>query len=289
MKALFYPDLHKNNAYECIKNAAEILSCCGVSLMFDNIHAETFAKYDNAVFGKYEELIANADIVIAAGGDGTMMRCAKSIGDCGALMLGINTGRLGFLASLEQDELHLLQKLADGEYSVNEHIMLNVCLISGENVKYSDVALNEVVVSRAASHMCDFKIWVDDALVSETRADGVMLSTPTGSTAYALSAGGPLIEPYLECIEFMPICPHSLFSRPMLLSPHRCIKIVPDYSRYDKIELSCDGKKPVLLAHDDYVTVKMSDRKIRFVEIKNNSFFDSVNTKLIKPLKSYEI
>lgn len=288
MKALFYHDLHKNNAYECIKQAAEILSGCGVEIMFDESCIAAFASLEKAVYGKYDELLKNADVVIAAGGDGTMMRCAKSLGSSKVLMLGINTGRLGFLASLEQSELFMLEKLALGEYSVNEHMMLDVRLCSDDEVKLSDSVLNEVVVSRAASHMCDFKIWVDDTLVSETRADGVMLSTPTGSTAYALSAGGPLIEPYLECIEFIPICSHSLFSRPMLLSPHRCIKIMPDYSRYDKIEISCDGKKPVALMHNDYVTVQMSDKKIRFVEIKKDSFFDSVNKKLIKPLKTYE-
>ncbi len=288
MKALFYHDLHKNNAYECIKQAAKILSGCGVEIMFDESCIAAFASIEKAVYGKYDELLKTADVVIAAGGDGTMMRCAKSLGSSRALMLGINTGRLGFLASLEQSELFMLEKLAFGEYAVNEHMMLDVKLRSSDTVKLSDSVLNEVVVSRAASHMCDFKIWVDDTLVSETRADGVMLSTPTGSTAYALSAGGPLIEPYLECIEFIPICSHSLFSRPMLLSPHRCIKIMPDYSRYDKIEISCDGKKPVALMHNDYVTVQMSDKKIRFVEIKNDSFFDSVNKKLIKPLKTYE-
>lgn len=288
MKALFYHDLHKNNAYECIKQAAVILSGCGVEIMFDESCIAAFASLEKAVYGKYDELLKTADVVIAAGGDGTMMRCAKSLGSSKVLMLGINTGRLGFLASLEQSELFMLEKLALGEYAVNEHMMLDVRLCSNDTVKLSDSVLNEVVVSRAASHMCDFKIWVDDTLVSETRADGVMLSTPTGSTAYALSAGGPLIEPYLKCIEFIPICSHSLFSRPMLLSPHRCIKIMPDYSRYDKIEISCDGKKPVALMHNDYVTVQMSDKKIRFVEIKKDSFFDSVNKKLIKPLKTYE-
>ncbi len=289
MKALFYHDLHKNNAYECIKQAAEILSKCGVEILFDNSNIEAFAFLDKAIFGRYDELLNDADVVIAAGGDGTMLRCAKSLGNSKALMLGINTGRLGFLASLEQNELFLLEKLAGGDYAVNEHMLLDVklCAQNG-SVKHFDSVLNEVVVSRASSHMCDFGIWVDDTLVSQTRADGVMLSTPTGSTAYALSAGGPLIEPYLECIEFIPICSHSLFSRPMLLSPHRCIKILPDYSRYDKIEISCDGKKPILLMHNDFVTVQMSDKKIRFAEIKGDSFFDSINKKLIKPLKAYD-
>lgn len=286
MKALFYHDLHKNNAYECVKQAAELLSSCGVEIMFDISAVKAFAMLEKAVFGSYDELLENADVVIAAGGDGTMLRCAKSLGNSKAVMLGINTGRLGFLASLEQNELHLLKNLANGEYSVNEHMMLDVKLCARNGLqKYSDSVLNEVVVSRASSHMCDFGIWVDDTLVSQTRADGVMLSTPTGSTAYALSAGGPLIEPYLECIEFIPICSHSLFSRPMLLSPHRCIKILPDYSRYDKIEISCDGKKPIPLMHNDFVTVCMSDKKIRFAEIKGDSFFDSINKKLIKPLK----
>ena len=286
MKAVFYPDLHKNNAFDCAVRVCEILIQSGIDMYFDNKFADTFANINGLNFCDFDLQLNEFDVVIAAGGDGTIMRCAKKLAGTDILMLGINTGRLGFLASIEQNELELLSKLSSGEYGVNEHMMLTVSICNEITVKSSFVALNEVVVSRASAHMCDMKVCVDDSLLSEVRADGVMLSTPTGSTAYALSAGGPLIEPHLECIEFITICPHSLFARPMLLAPSRNIKILPDYSRYDKIELSCDGNKGVALEHGDFVTVKMSDKKIKFVEIKKNTFFDSVNEKLIKPLKS---
>lgn len=286
MKAVFYPDLHKNNAFECAEKVCNILIQSGIEMYFDVKFANAFSHINNLNFCDFSAQLNEFDVVIAAGGDGTIMRCAKKLAGTNILMLGINTGRLGFLATLEQNELELLKQLSTGEFTVNEHMMLSACINNENGVKSRFFALNEVVVSRSSAHMCDLRICVDGSLLSEVRADGVMLSTPTGSTAYALSAGGPLIEPHLECIEFIPICPHSLFARPMLLASSRNIKIAPDYSRYDKIELSCDGNKGFPLEHGDFVTVSMSEKKIKFVEIKKNTFFDSVNEKLIKPLKS---
>jgi NAD+ kinase len=238
-------------------------------------------------FGDFYELVRDMDIIMAVGGDGTILRCAGYMTGCRAELLGINTGTLGFMASLETNQLKSLKNLKDRKYTVTERMMLDIKVIdkNGSEI-YSASALNDVSISRTYSKIFDFDIFADEFKIGSYRADGVIFSTPTGSTAYALSAGGPVIEPDLECIEMNLICPHSLFIRPMLFSDSRVVRVECDSRNMKDVYISVDGNEPFFLSENQYVLVKKSDYRIKLIDMNENTFFSSLNKKLINSIKN---
>lgn len=282
MKVFIYPNFVKRNALDCALKVCDILSSIGVEICADGeYHSELDGK--NVIFGNADNLIAECDIVIAIGGDGTILKSARAASAYDKAILGINSGRLGFMASLEMSQLEMLTKLKSGEYTTEERMMLEITHISGDE-KTTYTALNDIVVARPYSKLGDFTVSSGGKVVSELRADGLVFSTSTGSTAYALSAGGPIIEPDMECIEFTPICPHSLFSRTILFSPAREIEITHK-SKYDDVYFNTDGGTNVKFAKTDMLKVKKAEKKIKLVEIAGNTFFNSVNKKLMQSIK----
>lgn len=213
-----------------------------------------------------------------------MLRCAREMIGSPARLLGINTGHLGFMAGLETDQLDQLNKLFTGEYYRSDRILLQAVL-RGEHKKIKFHALNDFVISGLYGKVFDFSVMADQAVIGRYRADGVVCSTPTGSTAYALSAGGPLMEPELSCIEITLICPHSLFNRPLLLSSERKITIrhTADCSR--NICLSADGEPPVAFPAGYSLEIRKSRYSTALISMTNSSFFDSVNKKLMQSIK----
>ena len=224
MKVAIYPNFQKENALKCSREVCEILHQYNSEIYIDNKYFEQFQDKDYINFGVFKDFVKESDIAIAVGGDGTILKCARYLLGLNTKLLGINTGRLGFMASLEFDELSELYRLLK-DYDIIKRMMLDTRIYTGEQY-CNNIALNDVSIARLYSKLCDFNVYIDDNLIGSYRADGIVISTPTGSTAYALSAGGPIIEPNLDCIEMTLLCPHSLFSRPMLFSPERVIKIV---------------------------------------------------------------
>ncbi len=283
MTAAVFPNFEKKNALETAITVCQCLHNMCINIVADK-------KYEKYLGGmkyiRFEDVSAAADIcdvMIVIGGDGTILEYSECAADREKPLLGINTGRLGFMASMETDELYNLSKLISGDYEVENRMMLDAVIIhaDGSREKYS--ALNDVVVSRSYACITDFDISVSGRNVSSLRADGVVFSTPTGSTAYALSAGGPILEPYLDCIEFTPICPHSLSSRTMLFSTMH--KVTVRHYSDDGVYFTVDGKPGHSVLGSDIIEISKSDKYLRLIDIKGFSFYDAVNNKLMRPIK----
>ncbi|MCL2109222.1 MAG: NAD(+)/NADH kinase [Oscillospiraceae bacterium] len=225
-----------------------------------------------------EAVHENCDMIITVGGDGTILHHGKNAAKLNKPLLGINTGRLGFMTSLEADALDDLRLLSDEEnYSISTRMMFDVS-VNGEFF----LALNDAVFQKSLNaKLPEFKVSADGNTVTEIRADGLILSTPTGSTAYALSAGGPIIEPRLDCIEFTPICAHSLFGRPMIFSAELKLKV--EFDR--KVFISIDGEKAIELQKEQSAIIKKSALKLSLIDLKSGSFYCAVREKLMRPLK----
>lgn len=284
MKVVLYPNFKKKNALNCSLSACDILQSLGITVSADESCHDEFAGKDNIIFGNFEKLVSECDVVIAIGGDGTILKCAKKLSDFTKPILGINSGRLGFMASVEIEELSLLSKLADGDYTTERRMMLSVEHIT-ENLTNSYTILNDVVIARPYSKISDFNVFANDILVSRTRADGLVFSTPTGSTAYSLSAGGPIIEPDMECIEFTPICPHSLFSRTILFSPDKVLTVTHNNPEDSDVYFSVDGAERVAFRSGEMLKITKTQRYINLIDLKNNNFYGSINKKLMQTLK----
>ena len=285
MKAAIFPNFNKKNALSCAQEVCAMLRSCGAEALMDISCTELFGEDENIHFGIFAEFLSQADIAVAIGGDGTILRCANKIVESGIPLLGINTGRLGFMSSIESTELDFLPEIIKGNYRVDSRMLLKIGLVRADGNSEAFTALNEVFIGSSFSKLVDFELFSDGKAIVSCRADGVVLSTPTGSTAYAFSAGGPIIEPSLQCIEFAQVCPHSLFSRAMLFSPDKRLELRFNPHRAPEMYFSIDGAPPRRLLPDEYIEVTRSEHTIGLIDVKGASFYDSVDRKLMKPLK----
>lgn len=283
MKAVLYPNFQKKNALSCARETCEVLNKAGIDVCVSEKFRDEFQDKRFVSYEDIDSSVRSADIVIAIGGDGTILRCAKHLIGTDTKMLGINTGTLGFMAGLEANQLDKLSLLTTGEYTVSERMTIDV-ITHDENGDQVYTALNEVSARSAGFRISDFDVCSDDYLIGRYRADGVLFSTPSGSTAYALSAGGPIIEPDLECIEMTLICPHSLFSRATLFSADRKLTLTDRTSR-DEIVISVDGEIKKQLGEGDSIEIMRGRNTLRFIDLIGNSFHESLCKKLCRPLK----
>jgi len=284
MKIIVYPNLLKKDAYSCTLAVCGILSGLGAEVCMDQSNAEVFKSLTNVRFAPFSQLIEDADIAAAIGGDGTILKCASKMIGKNTELLGINTGTLGFMASVERDSLDSLRRLFTGDYRVSERMLLTA-EYTEDGVKRSFNALNDVVVTGAYSKIIDFDVYVNDVHTGSYRADGAVFATPTGSTAYSLSAGGPVIEPELECIEMNLICSHSLFSRPMIHTHDKVLSVVHNSPDEKNICFSVDGNEPVSFRRGEKLVIRKSVHKIKLIDMNGESFYDALNKKLMRSLK----
>lgn len=222
--------------------------------------------------------MGNVDCIVAIGGDGTIMHIAKQAASLCIPVLGINGGKLGFLAGMEMDEPHLLQDLVDGKYTTEERLLLDVT-VKGTNKSY--LAMNEAVVSRGAlSRLIDVAVTSGEREIMSCRADGVMVATPTGSTAYSLSAGGPVVDPQVPCLLLTPICPHSLYARSYVLPAQTELCVCTTDGKGETF-LTVDGEMEVPLTTDGAICVKRSDFTAKLIRLQARTFYDVLDKKLI--------
>ncbi len=222
------------------------------------------------------------DLVIAVGGDGTLLRAAHMISSYEVRLLGINVGQLGFLADLSPEEIpERLDPILDGHY-LEEHRMVLQCRVlrAGRLVCQRD-AINDVVVQKwNVARLITLETYVDDRLVQSQRSDGVIIATPTGSTAYALSCGGPIVHPALDAIAIVPLCPHSLSNRPIVLSGTSRLEIVLGARDIDLAVLTCDGEIGSELSPGDRVTVQKAERYVRLIHPTGHDHYATLRAKL---------
>lgn len=268
MKIAVIPNLEKDRDGAVTREILSRLKGLGVQPM---LPPKTLDGYTILPEGR---LYQAADRVIAVGGDGTILHTAKAAAAYGKAVLGINAGRLGFMAGLEKNELDGLEKLISGDLPTERRMMLEIALRPDGRRFY---CLNDAVVSCGAlSRLIDITVNLDGQEM-HYRADGLILATPTGSTAYSLSAGGPVVDPAVDGILLTPICPHSLFARSLFLSPGRSIAVS---AAGDDVYLTPDGEEAVS-ASGQTVRVSAADREVRLIRVKKDSFLGALSKKLL--------
>lgn len=226
------------------------------------------------------EAIQNADLAISIGGDGTIIHTAKDAAILGKPVLGVNCGRVGFVADLEPSELDLLPELIKGNYTVDERMMLEIT-VSRDGEKNKAYALNDVTITHGGvSRMIDLDVELNGEFINEYRADGIIIATPTGSTAYSLSAGGPVIEPHMKCILLTPICPHSLFSRSVLFSDDSEVTVFRGRDSRENPYVTVDGRRSEAIGENDSITVRKADISASFIKLNNKNFYRILSEKL---------
>lgn len=228
-----------------------------------------------------ESVYAEADILIVLGGDGSILEAARRAVHRGTPILGINLGRLGYMAELEMSELDQLGKLFSKEFYLEKRAMLRVELYSGGDLKSFSYALNDAVISNGSiSRIVDLELLQNGSLVTRYRADGLIIATPTGSTAYSLSAGGAIVDPSVRCVCVTPISPHSLTARPLIFSENSVLEIRNTCVREKMLYLTVDGRMNFELYRNQIVRVTKSKMETNLIRLKPSSFYNKLRQKM---------
>ena len=234
-------------------------------------------------FSDSSSIMELCDIAIVIGGDGTTMKIAKKAAILGKAALGINGGRLGFLSGIERNELSLLKSVVNGEYQLDERMMIKAEILENGKITKTIHCLNDAIFSRGDfARLIDIQVSSNGRELLTTRADGVIISTPTGSTAYSLAAGGPVLSPDLNCFEVTSICPHSLMDRSIVVGSDNTLLVEISSDVMNNAILTCDGGKPVAVSTDTKVAVSISEYKARLVKIKPDNFYEVIKKKIIE-------
>ncbi|HEX3038575.1 MAG TPA: NAD(+)/NADH kinase [Oscillospiraceae bacterium] len=280
MKIAVIPNLSKQDAQH---KTAQIVDKCkqfGAEIFMEDSFKNNFQSLKITYFEDLYQMIDACDAIIAVGGDGTIIHVAKYAAVANKPILGINVGRLGFVAGLEMDELDYLKDLVDGNYTVENRMMLNI-LLEQNGILKSYYALNDAVIARGSlSRIVDFKVSFNENNVCDYRADGLIIATPTGSTAYSLSAGGPVIDPSMQCIILTPICPHSLFTRTVVFGAESRLNVLSKSNYDSEIFLTIDGETSFQIQNGESIAFCSSKLVAKLIKLKHKNFYEVVNEKL---------
>lgn len=246
------------------------------------IDAETAGPIGFARLGvALNRLIELADCIIVFGGDGTLLRTTRIAAASGKPVTGVNLGHLGFLTEIDiPDVMPALEKLLAGQYCIEERMMLEALVYRGEKVVEHSFGLNDAVISNGAfARLLYLETYVNGEYVNTYPSDGIIIASPTGSTAYSLSAGGPLVTPDLNLMLITPICPHSLWARPLVVAPESTIKVIV-LSRQGQVMLTMDGQHGFKLLPRDQVVIRQAPQRARLLRLKGRGFFELLRQKL---------
>jgi len=228
------------------------------------------------------ELEREIDLAIVVGGDGTMLHVARALAPFEVPLLGVNLGRLGFLTDVSAEHMtEEIGKIIGGDFASEERNLLQAEIMRAGRIVHSEVALNDVIIGKGElSRLIEFETYLNGEFVNHMRADGVIVATPTGSTAYALSAGGPILEPTLGALVLVPICPHTLSARPIVLSDDRVVEIVIAGSRRHAAHITLDGQTSHGLESNDRVYVRKTDTPVHLIHPSNRNHYYVLRAKL---------
>lgn len=287
MVVVLSPNPYRDKGLRAAQSAQKILRQSGVeTLMCLPFSLEEGSRVElppNLTFTPLKKGLARADVMVCFGGDGTILHAAKDAETYNVPILGVNMGSVGFMAELEYGELSQLSKLPAGKYALESRMMLDVQAIRGGKTVFHDTALNDAVVTKGAvARVVDLAVYGDKVLISDFAGDGVILSTPTGSTAYAMSAGGPIVEPTSENIIFTPICAHALHAKAFVLGAERMVSVRMPPDNRKSAYLSVDGGRAFKLLPGDRLEVARSKRRTQLVKLTGRSFYEILNQKLGK-------
>ena len=231
-------------------------------------------------FSRLDRELPGADMLICFGGDGTLLHTAKTATRHGIPVLGVNIGTMGFMAELESGELSELARIAADDYTIDNRMMLDVTVHRARDIIFHDLCLNDVAITKGAvARIVHLQVKCDGVQAMECGGDGMIIATPTGSTAYSLSAGGPIVEPDAHSILITPICAHDVASRCIVVSDKRTVSVTMTQNARRNAYLSVDGGRTLRMNMGDVATIRKSNLHTKLVRLKERSFFDVVNMK----------
>lgn len=276
------PNPYRDKNFQTVRAAMKVLKDAGMEprlcLPFEVDRNYELPK--DLRFHKLDRELQNADLVICFGGDGTILHMAKAATRKNLPILGVNIGTMGFMAELESTELDQLARLARNEYTLDKRMMLDVVVQRDRDIIFHDIGLNDVVITKGAiARIAHLAVKCDGVEAMQCGGDGIIVATPTGSTAYSLSAGGPIVEPEASNILITPICAHDVMSRCIVASDKRVITVELTHNARRNAYLSVDGGKALRLNLGDVVTVRKSHLETKLIRLKDRSFYDVVNMK----------
>ena len=281
-KIILTPNPYRDKNFQTVRTAMEILRDSGVDAKIC-LPFEVDRTYDlprDLHFCRLDRELPTASAVICFGGDGTILHMAKAATRQGIPILGVNIGTMGFMAELESTELSQLTRLASGDYEIDNRMMLDVTVHRDRDIIFHDICLNDVVITKGAvARIVHLSVKCDGVQAMECGGDGVIIATPTGSTAYSLSAGGPIVEPEASSVLITPICAHDVASRSIVASDKRVITVGLTKNARRNAYLSVDGGKALRMNMGDVATVRKSTLVTKLVRLKERSFYDVVNAK----------
>ena len=282
MKNFFiYPNMRKEGAYAVLPPVCDQLRREGVRLMLPMQLRSAALDLEGVDYMDTGAAVQFADLAVVLGGDGTMLRLARVAAQQELPLLGINVGHVGFMTELEPGELGEMEKLFSGDYSIDSRMMLHVAVYRQGRVVYENDALNDIVLAKGtAFRVVRVRISADDEDVTHFNGDGLIVATPTGSTAYGLSAGGPVIEPSAENLAVIPICAHALAAKAFVFAPERRIALSAACEGGSEVFLSADGGQGFAIRPDDRVEITRSPLRTRLVRLKGISFYKILQKKL---------
>ena len=271
MKIAVVPNQLKKENDALVRTIAERLAGAGANVRV------VCAEHSLPTTAQLIEALTGCDMAVAIGGDGTIMHVAKAAASI-CPVLGVNAGRLGFLAGMEPNELDALPALLTGDYTVEERALLEITV---EDESQTLLAMNEAVLARGGlSRLLDIQVTAGDNQVLSCRGDGIIVATATGSTAYSLSAGGPVVDPAVDCLLLTPVCPHSLDSRSRVLPTHVTLCLQATAADGGEVYLTVDGEQNIPLPPSRRVSVRRSDATAKLIRLTDTTFYDGLRHKL---------
>jgi len=285
VKIILSPNPYRDKGLKAVQAAERILRQAGaqtcMTLPFPLERGANIDLPSHLQFLPPEEAFQGADLLVCFGGDGTILHAAKGAQAYHIPTLGVNLGSVGFMAELEVGEIGQLSRLTQGKYTIEERMMLDVMVRREGKTVFRDMALNDAVITKGAvARIIDLEVRSDGLPVGRFSGDGLIISTPTGSTAYSMSAGGPIVEPTAETILITPICPHALYARSFVLGGGRSVGVRAGKAGRKTIYLSVDGGRAFRLGTSDQVELRRSRSKVQLAKLTSRSFYSVVTQKL---------
>lgn len=281
-KVILTPNPYRDKNFQTVREAIAVLKSAGLDVKLC-LPFEVDRSYElpkDLHFSRLDRELPGASVVICFGGDGTILHMAKAATRHGIPILGVNIGTMGFMAELEATELSQLSRLATGDYAIDNRMMLDVTVYRDRDIIFHDICLNDVAITKGAvARIVHLGVQCDGVQAMECSGDGIILATPTGSTAYSLSAGGPIVEPEAHNILVTPICAHDVGSRCIVASEKRVITVGLTKNARRNAYLSVDGGKAFRMNMGDMATIRTSHLSTKLIHLKERSFYDVVNMK----------
>ena len=281
-KIILTPNPYRDTNFDTVREAVAVLRQAGMEtrlcLPFEIDRSCELPR--DLRFSRLDRELNGASALVCFGGDGTILHMAKTATRAGIPILGVNIGTMGFMAELESTELSMLAKLADDDYRLDKRLMLDVTVHRDRDIIFHDICLNDVAVTKGSTaRIVHLDVKCDGVDVMECSGDGILVATPTGSTAYNLSAGGPIMEPEANGMLITPVCAHDMRSRCVVVSQRRVVTVSVVKNAHRNAYLSVDGGKAQRLNLGDVATIRKSNLETKLIRLKDRSFFDVINTK----------